>query len=130
MNVELEEEERQATLLALAKLSLERPGWDDLLNRIARKIDNVTEGRADTYDHFRAMHTPRARPLEELCICLHDFGTHSSKGAHRCLECHCREYRRRPLHAEKPKKQVKGPDVVFIDGPDGEAIPVEPTGED
>jgi hypothetical protein len=51
----LDESERQAVLLALAKLSLERPGWDDMLNRIALKMDNASAGRAQMYDSFRAL---------------------------------------------------------------------------
>jgi hypothetical protein len=55
--VTLEEEQRQALLLAMAHLSLARPGWDDLLNRIALKMDNVIQvgstDRAQLYDEFR-----------------------------------------------------------------------------
>src|SRR6185312_17076508 len=39
VSLTLDEEERQSVLLALAMLSLERPGWDDALNRIALKMD-------------------------------------------------------------------------------------------
>ena len=38
MTFELEEEDRQAVLLAIAELALSRPGWDDMLRRIARKF--------------------------------------------------------------------------------------------
>lgn len=65
MTLELEEGERQALLMALAHLSVERPGWDDMLNRIAVRIDNVGDGldywgrpvcgRALMYDGFRAL---------------------------------------------------------------------------
>ena len=58
--VMLEEDERQAMLLALAKLSLERPGWDDFLNKIAQKMDNEKAGRAEMYESFRQ--TSRAEP--------------------------------------------------------------------
>jgi hypothetical protein len=55
------EEERQMTLLALAELSLARPGWDFALNALACKTDNVSaDGRAITYDEFRA--TSRRSP--------------------------------------------------------------------
>ncbi len=37
-NVTIEEGERQTTLLALAELSLRRPGWLDHLERIADKF--------------------------------------------------------------------------------------------
>jgi hypothetical protein len=54
--LQLEEGERQMLLMALAHLAVERPGWDDALNRIAVRIDNVKDGRAVMYDEFRAMH--------------------------------------------------------------------------
>lgn len=38
MNVTIEEEERQTILLALADLSLRRPGWLDHLGRIADRF--------------------------------------------------------------------------------------------
>lgn len=53
--LELEEGERQAVLLALAHLSVDRPGWDDMLNRLAVRIDNIREGRAVMYDEFREL---------------------------------------------------------------------------
>ena len=54
--VQLSEEERQLIVLALAKLSVARPGWDDVLNRIALKMDRPTgEGRASMYDDFRKL---------------------------------------------------------------------------
>jgi hypothetical protein len=53
----LSEGERQALLLALGHLAVERPGWDDMLARIAVRIDNHTEaGRPDLYDKFRELH--------------------------------------------------------------------------
>jgi hypothetical protein len=55
MTLELDEGDRQAVLLALARLAVERPGWDDMLNRIAMRIDNVNEGRAVLFDEFRAL---------------------------------------------------------------------------
>ena len=63
MTLPLEECERQALLLALARLSLERPGWDDMLNRIARRIDNDEGQRAKLYDQFRAIHRVPPSPL-------------------------------------------------------------------
>ena len=53
----LDEGERQALLLALGHLAADRPGWDDLLNRIAVRIDNVTAGRAVMFDQFRTSAT-------------------------------------------------------------------------
>ena len=37
----LEEGQRQATLLALAHLAVERPGWNHLLTEIAAMMDNM-----------------------------------------------------------------------------------------
>jgi len=55
MTLELDEGERQLVLLALAKLSIERPGWDAALNRIALRMDNTENGRAQMYDDFRKL---------------------------------------------------------------------------
>lgn len=55
MTLELSEEERQVVILALSRLSIERPGWDFMLNGIACKIDNVSEERAVMYDQFRKL---------------------------------------------------------------------------
>jgi hypothetical protein len=56
MTLELNEEERQVTLLALAHLAVERPGWDDVLAAIAKRIDNVVADRPELYDNFRYLH--------------------------------------------------------------------------
>jgi hypothetical protein len=56
ITVTISEEERQATLLALAHLSVERPGWDSFLNQIACRLDNVKDKRAQMYDEFRQLH--------------------------------------------------------------------------
>lgn len=50
----LSESDRQLVLMALAKLSLERPGWDAALNIIALRVDNNADGRATMYDEFRS----------------------------------------------------------------------------
>jgi hypothetical protein len=68
------EEERQMLLLALAKLSIERPGWDNALNRFALKHDDGDE-RAVMYDQFREMHKSAMTPdkwseLLRACIGL------------------------------------------------------------
>ena len=39
----LDEEERQLLLLALAKLALKRPGWDEALGVIAEKLAGKRE---------------------------------------------------------------------------------------
>jgi hypothetical protein len=51
----LDESERQLVLLALATLALRSPGFDDALNRIAVRLDNVVGDRAELYDQFRAL---------------------------------------------------------------------------
>jgi len=58
ISTKLDEAERQLVLMALAHLSIARPGWDDALNRIARKIDTNQAGRAALYDAFREQHRP------------------------------------------------------------------------
>ena len=55
--VEIEEGARQMILMALAHLSLKRPGFDYALNSIASQIDNVVDGRSQTYDRFRELET-------------------------------------------------------------------------
>jgi hypothetical protein len=52
-----EEGERQAMLLALAKLSLERPGWVDYLGGLAEKL----QGR-DMFEEFRRIHADPVEP--------------------------------------------------------------------
>jgi len=55
MKIEIDEEHRQMMILALAHLSVERPGWDHALNELALKMDNVEDGRATMYDQFRKL---------------------------------------------------------------------------
>lgn len=54
-SIEIDEAQRQMMLLALAHLSVERPGWDFALNELALKMDNVEGGRAYMYDQFRKL---------------------------------------------------------------------------
>jgi len=68
------EEERQLLLLALAKLAIERPGWDAALNKLALKHDDG-EDRAVMYDRFRETHKSVMTPeqwgdLLRACIGL------------------------------------------------------------
>jgi hypothetical protein len=51
----LEEGERQMVLMALAHLAIERPGWDDALQRLAIQLDNEQRGRPQMYDEFRTL---------------------------------------------------------------------------
>lgn len=68
--VSIDESDRQAILLALAKLSLERPGWLDMLTRIACKMDNNANGKAEMLEQFRKIHVAdvsvRARSVVDL----------------------------------------------------------------
>lgn len=53
MDVTIDEGQRQMVLLALAKLSIERPGWDWALGETARAFNGVT-----MYQEFKDIHTP------------------------------------------------------------------------
>lgn len=48
------EEERQAVILALAALSVERPGWLDFLQRIAKRLDP----KLMLFERFRSIRKP------------------------------------------------------------------------
>src|SRR5260370_34876936 len=54
--VHLEEGQRQMTLLALAKLSIERPGWLLVIEDLARQMDNDSEGKPLLLHIFRKIH--------------------------------------------------------------------------
>jgi hypothetical protein len=64
MQVEIDEAQRQMILLALAHLSIERPGWDWALNQIAVLMDNVVNERGELYDRFRELRSS-TKSLEE-----------------------------------------------------------------
>ena len=56
--IHLEEDERQAVLLALAELSIARPGWLHMLEIIALKMDNrAPDGKAEVFEAFRLNHS-------------------------------------------------------------------------
>lgn len=40
LKIEIEEDERQVILMALAHLAVERPGWRNMLEQVALKMDN------------------------------------------------------------------------------------------
>ena len=54
----IEESDRQAIVLALAMLSLQRPGWDWMLGGIAEKLGGVVEGRY-MYDELKRLNEDR-----------------------------------------------------------------------
>jgi len=66
--LDLDEGERQALLMALAHLAVERQGWDDMLNRVAVRIDNVLDGRAAMYDEFRSLRRHEIVDTDELAF--------------------------------------------------------------
>ncbi len=51
----LAEGDRQMVLLALAHLSIERPGWENALHVLALQIDDQRDGRAVMFDQFREL---------------------------------------------------------------------------
>lgn len=58
MTIDIEEDERQMLLLALAELSLQRPGWLHACETLALKFDNKQpDGRAQLFDQFRRNHS-------------------------------------------------------------------------
>jgi hypothetical protein len=58
----LMEEHRQIILLALAELSIARPGWVYALNQAALQMDNQNpEGQAEMFEAFRQNHTAALR---------------------------------------------------------------------
>jgi len=59
-SVIVDEGERQATLLALAWLALDRPGWDYMLGSIAEKFDGVP-----LYNEFKRLNEDRVLPKQK-----------------------------------------------------------------
>lgn len=60
ITVTIAEEQRQMLLLALAKLSIERPGWHWTLGELAAKFStapNIEDGR-ELFEQFRALDAP------------------------------------------------------------------------
>jgi len=66
MILELDESDRQLVLMALAHLSLRFPGFDDALNRVAMRIDNVVDGRAKLFDGFRELRNDEFPTVEVI----------------------------------------------------------------
>jgi hypothetical protein len=56
----IEEGDRQMVLLALAELSLSRPGWDDALGRIADQIF----GR-ELFEQFKRLNADRVKATRD-----------------------------------------------------------------
>lgn len=51
MEFELPEDKRQALILAVAHLAIERPGWDEYLSTIAKDLG---DGSLAMYNGFKA----------------------------------------------------------------------------
>jgi hypothetical protein len=60
--VNLEEGQRQMIIIALAELSIDRPGWTNALEKIALLMDNKDEnGYAEMFEKLRQNHTRNLR---------------------------------------------------------------------
>lgn len=53
--IDIEEEDRQVILLALAHLAVERPGWDNYLRTVAAKMD---DDHLSLYHGFKSTAVP------------------------------------------------------------------------
>ena len=53
MIVEIDESQRQMTVMALAHLSVRRPGWNMALTEIAKKMDNPDLKMYKDFQKFR-----------------------------------------------------------------------------
>jgi hypothetical protein len=56
--ITVDESQRQATVLALASMALQRPGWDFMISEIADKF----AGR-EMYESFKRFNADRIKPL-------------------------------------------------------------------
>lgn len=61
MTIELAEDQRQLTLLALATLCLERPGFDYALGEVAKQLHGL-----DMYNEFKKLNADKAQFLQAL----------------------------------------------------------------
>jgi|GEM_PF-1897392 len=97
--VHLTEPQRQATLVALAHLAYERPGWNQMLARIAGKMDNtLPSGELQLFNAFKVSaetkckadmtHTPLAATL---CHQLATAGRHAFDPTEKIILQHAAE---------------------------------------
>lgn len=61
MTIEIDESQRQAILLALAHLAVERPGWKFMLGETAKTMDNIVAERPHMFDGFWALRHEQVR---------------------------------------------------------------------
>ncbi len=79
--LELREDERQAMMLALSRLALERPGWRPYLRMIAQRAD-----AEPLYDEFLRLGALEARGM------LRDRGAGPTPRLGTCLTCERRAF--------------------------------------
>lgn len=51
--IQVTEEQRQVIIVALAELSLSRPGWVNFLEEAALTMDNKVDGQAELFEKIR-----------------------------------------------------------------------------
>jgi hypothetical protein len=61
LKIEVEEDERQVILMALAHLAVERPGWRNMLEQVALKMDNQVESAPELFTAFWTLRHERVR---------------------------------------------------------------------
>lgn len=75
MNYDLEQSDRQMVLLALAELSIRRPGWNYAAREVAKKLGVEAE---TMFDMFKDTSTdPLGRPLEVMIDVPREQRNHS-----------------------------------------------------
>lgn len=57
--ITIDEGERQAILLAMAHMTVERPGWEYMYTEIAKKLDNVIAGVPELYTRMLLLRRQR-----------------------------------------------------------------------
>ena len=61
ITITIEESQRQAILLALAHLAIERPGWHSFLSEIALVMDNNVDSKPQLFTEFWRIRHERVR---------------------------------------------------------------------
>jgi hypothetical protein len=65
--ISIDESQRQLVLLALATLTLERPGFDYALAEIAKLMDNRTpDDKAEMYEEFKSLNLDKFGPQSAI----------------------------------------------------------------
>ncbi len=71
-NLPLDEGQRQALLMALAHLAIERPGWDWMLGEIAKPIDNPGPEMYNQFKKLRQQNLDLDPPVDVLMEALEE----------------------------------------------------------